>query len=263
MKNLLTKILFFIIIFKSYSQDEFVNIKGFITHFETPVQDIHILNITSNTGTISDANGRFEIDAKVNDILFISHLEYKSKKVIVKKIDIENGQLKIYIKSFTNYLETVELKNHNLSGNLLEDTKSIPQDSITRLFSLQSEFMKLASMPSMKSSTYEVNREKPLLNSVDPIFGGVGGSIGIPIIDKENALRRALRFKKSIPDKIIRDFGKDYFIEELHIPEDEIHLFISYCESQQIFKLYKNYEILQLLTILTQESKRYIQLKEK
>ncbi|MFT4699296.1 MAG: DNA-binding MarR family transcriptional regulator, partial [Flavobacteriaceae bacterium] len=110
---------------------------------------------------------------------------------------------------------------------------------------------------------YEVNREKPIMNNVDPIGeGGVGGRIGIPIRDKENELRRELKLKKSILEKIIRDFGKDYFIEELNIPEDEIHLFISYCEDYQIIEFYKKNEILQLLKILIQESKKYIQLKE-
>jgi mRNA-degrading endonuclease HigB of HigAB toxin-antitoxin module len=257
MKNLLTTILFFVFIFTNYSQDELSNIKGVISHFDTPVQDIHILNITSNRGTISDINGRFEIDVKVNDTLLISHLEYTSKKVIVKKIDIENGILKIYIDPLTNYLETVELKNHNLSGNLLEDAKSIPVDTITKIYELQREFMKLARMPSLKSNTYEVNREKTLMNSVYLIFGGVGGSVEIPIRDKENELRRELKLKKSIPEKIIRDFGKDYFIEELNIPEDEIHLFISYCEHRQVFTCYSKGDILKILTIFNEESKNY------
>ena len=260
MKNLLTTILFFVFIFTSYSQDQLSNIKGVITHFETPVQDIHILNITSNRGAISDVNGRFEILVKVNDILFISHLEYTSKKVIMEQINIENKLLKIYIEPLTNYLETVEVKNHNLSGNLLEDTKDVTIDTILKIYGLQREFMKLASMPSKPN--YEVNREKPIMNNVDPTGGGVGVGVGIPIRDKENELRRELKLKKSIPEKIIRDFGKYYFIEELNIPEDEIHLFISYCEDYQIIELYKKNEILQLLKILIQESKKYIQLKE-
>ncbi|MFT7330496.1 MAG: hypothetical protein ACI848_000562 [Roseivirga sp.] len=256
MKNLLTTILFFVFIFTSYSQDELSNIKGVISHFDTPVQDIHILNITSNRGTISDINGRFEIDVKVNDTLLISHLEYTSKKVIVEQINIENKLLKIYIEPLTNYLETVELKNHNLSGNLLEDTKDVTIDTILKIYGLQREFMKLASMPSKPN--YEVNREKPIMNNVDPIGeGGVGGRIGIPIRDKENELRRELKLKKSIPEKIIRDFGKDYFIEELNIPEDEIHLFISYCEHRQVFTCYSKGDILKILTIFNEESKNY------
>ncbi len=262
MKNLLTTILFFLLIFNCYSQDDRNNIKGLITHFETPVQDIHIINLNSNKGTISDTNGRFKIDVMVNDILFISHLEYKSTKITVKQIDLEKGQLKIYIETFTNYLETVELKNHNLSGNLQEDTNSVDIDTIIKKYALQRNFMKLAAMPSKKSR--QVNFEKPILNNVDPTYiGGGGVSLGgIPIRDKENELRRELQFKKSVPDELIQDFGEKYFIEELYIPKEEIYLFISYCESEEIFKLYKNNEILKILTIFTQESKRYLEIKE-
>ena len=262
MKKLLT--LFFIInyIFNSYSQEDRNSITGIITHFDTPVQDIHILNKMSNRGTITDYNGEFKIDLKIGDILFISHLKYKSKQITIRQVNIEKNQLKIYIQHFTNYLKTVELKNHNLTGNLFEDSKNINQDSITQIFSLQSDFMKLASMPSMKSSAYELNSEKPIMNNVDPIIGGVGGGFGIPIKDKENFLRRELRFKKSIPDKIIYDFGKEYFIDELKIPEDEIYLFITFCESREIFKLYKKQNILQILTVFVEESEKYIQLKK-
>ena len=122
MKNLLTTILFFVLIINCYSQDERINIIGTITHFETAVQDVHIMNITSNKGTVSDTKGHFEISVKVNDSLSISHLEFKSKKISIKPINIENGVLKLYIEPLTNYLETVEIKNHTLTGNLLEDT---------------------------------------------------------------------------------------------------------------------------------------------
>jgi hypothetical protein len=86
--------------------------------------------------------------------------------------------------------------------------------------------------------------------------------ISIPMSVKENELRRELKLKKSIPEKIIRDFGKDYFIEELNIPEDEIHLFISYCEDRQVFTYYSKGNILKILTIFNEESKKYIELKE-
>jgi hypothetical protein len=74
---------------------------------------------------------------------------------------------------------------------------------------------------------------------------------------KENELRSDLRLRKTISDRVINKFGKDYFIEELHIPEDEIHLFISYCEHRQIFTCYSNGDTLKTLTIFNEESKNY------
>jgi hypothetical protein len=93
-------------------------------------------------------------------------------------------------------------------------------------------------MPSKPN--YEVNREKPIMNNVDPIGeGGVGGRIGIPIRDKENELRSDLRLRKSISDRAIN---------KLNIPEGEFPLFISFCKSQHIFTLYRRDKILGLIS---------------
>ncbi len=48
-----------------------------------PISNVHVINLNSVVGTISNKEGVFEIDANVNDTLFFSYLGFKSIKVRV------------------------------------------------------------------------------------------------------------------------------------------------------------------------------------
>ena len=195
---------------------------------------------------------------KKNDTIKISHLEYQTKNIIITDIHIKQEVLSIELKSMTNYLNTVTLKNHNLSGSLFTDAKNHTNDTITKKHDLIAKIIAI-SKESPSEYVVETNFEKPFLNDVNPIrMNGVGSSGGIPIKDHENILRRKLRTKKSFPDKLISDFGEDFFTNELNIPKDKIHHFITYCEYRNIYQLYKENKIIKLIDVLTEESLEYI-----
>jgi len=259
MKQLLTLTLFFIFTQLSYAQSEKVYIKGKIVSSNLPVKNVNILNITTKQGTISDAVGEFEITVRENDTLKFSHLEYQTKKIIITRKFLKLGSITIELKEMTNYLSTVTIRNHDLTGDLVLDTKNNTNDTITRKHDLIEEMMRMAKMPSSKD--FDTNFEKPPLNDVDPVSAVAGaaiGSVGIPIIDKENVLRKKLRAKKSFPNKLISEFGEDFFTKELKIPKEKIHHFITYCEIKNIQELYKQGKIIKLIEVLTEESKIYI-----
>ncbi|MCF6279350.1 MAG: carboxypeptidase-like regulatory domain-containing protein [Flavobacteriaceae bacterium] len=259
MKQLLTLTLLLFLFRFGFSQNERVTINGKIIFLDTPINNVHIHNITTNYGATSNDKGEFKILVQKNDTLKISHLEYQSKKIIITNEHIKKEILTIELKIMTNYLNTVTIKNHNLTGNLVKDVKDSTNDTITRKHDLIEEMMRLAKMPSYKNIR---NTEKPPMNSVDPIGNSGGGaSIGIPIKDTESILRRELRLKKSFPDKLISEFGEDYFINELKISKDKIHHFITYCGYRNIHKLYKQNEIMKLIDVLTEESVEYNEIK--
>ena len=259
MKQLLTLTLLLFFIHFGFSQNERALVNGKITFIDTPINNVHIHNLTTNYGATSNGDGKFEILVKINDTLKISHLEYQTKKIIITDEHLKQKVLIIELKTRTNYLDTVEIKNHTLTGNLVKDAQNNTNDTITRKHDLIEEMMRLAKMPSYKNIR---NTEKPPMNNVDPTgSSGGGASIGIQIKDKENILRRELRAKKSIPDKIIQTLGKDFFISELKIPEEKFYHFITYCESRNVIELYKKNKIMMLIDVLTEESIKYIKIK--
>ncbi len=229
-------------------------------NFDNTVSDVHIYNITTNRGASSNNDGEFKLQVKVNDTLQISHLEFRTRRIIITEEQLKHQYLIINIDTMTNYLNTVELKNHNLTGDLAFDNKNIPEDTIPKVNFNLYKFKELAKMDSDKDS--EVNKEEPFQVDANPIkMTGVGSSISIPMKDKESIMKRELRYKRSIPTKIIASLGEDYFIEKLKIPEDKIYHFITYCEYRNIFNLYKENRIIELLNILTEESIIYNKIK--
>ncbi|MDC9722745.1 MAG: carboxypeptidase-like regulatory domain-containing protein [Urechidicola sp.] len=261
MKLKLTITFLFIGIFASFSQNFSKEISGKVMHFNNSITDAHIYNISTKQGTSSDANGEFKISAKLKDTLSISHIKYTNRKIIVTKKILNQSYPIFYLEVMTNYLETVELKNHNLSGLLLTDAKKISTDSILKASHFIEEMMRIAKLPSKNTELF--NREASYVNDVDPIsMNGARASIGIPMRDKENELRRELRRKKNTPERIIADFGVDYFIKKLKIPEDKIFNFLTYCDYRNIFDLYNNNEIMKVLNILTVESTSFNKIEE-
>jgi len=256
MKQLLTITLLLLLITMGFSQNERVHIKGKITYLDIPIENVNISNLTSHFGETSNSTGEFEIFVKENDTLKVSHLEYQTKKIIISKKNIEEKTLNIALKEMTNYLNTVNLKSHDLTGNLVKDVQNNTNDTIAKKHDLIEEMMRMAKMPSNKD--YETNFEKPPMNNVDPVGNfGAGGAVGIPIPDKANDFRRKLRAKKSFPNKLISDLGEDFFTKELKIPKDRIYHFITFCESRNIRILYKSNKIIQLITVLKEESEKY------
>jgi len=261
MKLKLTITSLFLGILVSYSQNFSTEISGRVMYFDDPITDVHIYNTGTKQGTSSDANGEFIISVKLKDTLSISHIEYTNRKIIVTNQMLNQSYSIFYLEVMTNYLETVELKNHNLSGLLFTDAKSISKDSILKASHFIEEMMRIAKLPSKNTELY--NREASYVNDVDPIsMNGVGGSVGIPLKDKANELRRELRLKKNTPERIITDFGVDYFIKKLKIPEDKIFNFLTYCDYRNIFDLYNNNEILKVLNILNAECASFNKIEE-
>ncbi len=69
------------------------------------LDQIHIINITNKTETVSDARGEFKIQAKLNDLLEFRSLGYTTDTVLV----INFKRLKHYLKADVNNLRAVSV----------------------------------------------------------------------------------------------------------------------------------------------------------
>lgn len=245
----------------SFSQQERTIKRGQILEFQNPIYGVHIYNLNTLQGISTSDQGKFEVYIKLNDTLIITHIKYQPLLIIVTEKHIENEPFIIYMHEFTNYLDTITLKNHDLMGSLTFDIQKEIFIKIDQKYKLIEEYIKLAKMPTHKD--YERNMEKPPSNNVDPTGGpSVGGSVGIPFKFKDLILRRKLRSKRNTPKRIITDFGLDYFINTLKIPEEKIHHFLTYCNYKNIFDLYKKNEIIKVLDILQEESVEYLKIED-
>jgi hypothetical protein len=97
-----------------------------------PLSNVNIINMNSVRGSISNNEGIFEINVKVNDTLHISLIGFQSIRVRVTNdwIKSKNTQIKLTEKAIA--LEEVVLTPYNLTGYLQVDAKLIPINSNQR-----------------------------------------------------------------------------------------------------------------------------------
>ena len=131
------KILIFISLafsFICYSQEQSQTVRGKVQSetSEAILQNVHVLNLTKVKGTITDKEGEFEINAKLNDTLYFSYIGYKPIKVVVTNdlIRFEDNTIELTELAFA--LEEIIIKPYQLTGYLEIDVKNAPVNTSTR-----------------------------------------------------------------------------------------------------------------------------------
>ena len=84
MKKVFLLLLFFVFTNTFFSQDDKI-VSGTILNSKTnlPLENVNIVNLNKVIGTATSKEGKFDINAQVNDTLHFSYLGYKSIKVRV------------------------------------------------------------------------------------------------------------------------------------------------------------------------------------
>ena len=133
----------------SFTQDKVV---GIIENDadSKPISNVHVINLNSVVGTISNKEGVFEIDANVNDTLFFSYLGFKSIKVRVTNDLIKFKNSKIKLTELAYALEEIIVTPYKLTGYLEIDAKNVPISKSYRY-----------SIPGLPSKGYEAGSRNP------------------------------------------------------------------------------------------------------
>lgn len=248
-----------ILIGKLNAQEHKTKLLGTVLTNKKRLANVHVINLNSKIGTITNNDGEFEIYANLNDTLYISSIQYKKVKVAITDLMISSKKLYILTNSITYELDEVVVRNHNLTQSLYYDILHKPTSPS---FMNGSNFNNSnLSKTNFKVKESNYSRPPSIEHMVNPIAGGGGGaSAGIPNFQllRERKLRKKLKQQKEIPMQIIASLRKDFFVEKLHIPSDEIHLFLSYCEPRNIITLYTKNNLLKVIKILQEEAPKYI-----
>ncbi|KAB1153204.1 carboxypeptidase-like regulatory domain-containing protein [Tenacibaculum aiptasiae] len=251
MKRLL--LLFFTILsFNATAQNNPKIISGYIFVDSIPTQDIHLINKKLSIGTITDEKGHFEILANKGDILIASHLNIEYTEYSISDQDLEATKITIYIDS----------KNHLLDEVVLEKKKGI--------FDIDKDIL-TNNAPIVNAKTLKLpyaNSKKPEKDKTLKIKSGVSVSLSglINSINGNNRKEKILRKVKSEDEnisKIRKHFTDGFFVQQLKIKKENINSFLEYCISRGIINLYKKDKLLELTSILIDNSKNSPYLLEK
>lgn len=275
MSKPLTYLLFICAIIQTQAQKKRVIISGTIINDSKSLVNIHILNKNSRKGTISNNQGKFRIPVKVNDILIFSGVQFYKKELLITNIIVANRRITVTLFQKINELDEVEIRTHNLSGNLITDAKNV-KDFVSNVNPMALDFSMIDFSMPVINDIDEIDRMKPpdpnsLTNPNIPVGGNILGLLSFvldPVMDKIAKIgqrKRRLKHEKYLYEKdiknshdnIVNDLGESFFIETLKIPREEIDDFIEHCESQGIIDLYINNRMIEVIDILVKESKNY------
>ncbi|MFK5890008.1 MAG: hypothetical protein QM486_04680 [Flavobacteriaceae bacterium] len=269
MTKQLTYIFFVFLFYQSQAQVLRHAIVGRIKNDSLSVEGIHVLNKNTKKRTISNQYGVFNIPVTINDTLIFEGIQFKKKELVITKRMVKTKSVDVTLIQNINELATVEIKNHNLTGDLVNDAKKVKKP-ISQVSKGALDFSHINF--NVVDDIDATDREGPanvskltnpnipggvsLMFLVRPILKGIS-KIG----ERKRKLKTAKKaYKKeaeTVPDKIRRELGDAFFEEQLKIPKDQIDVFINYCRSKGVVDLYMAGKKIEMIQLLVDESKNF------
>lgn len=99
---------------------------------DSPMENVHVVNLNQVKGATTGENGEFQIKAAVNDTLYFSYIGFKGIQVRVTNDWLKFGGVKVKMTELGIALEEVVLRPIQLTGYLEIDAKNIPIYENTR-----------------------------------------------------------------------------------------------------------------------------------
>ncbi|MDY7394007.1 carboxypeptidase-like regulatory domain-containing protein [Aureibaculum sp. 2210JD6-5] len=238
--------------FSLSAQEARTLISGTIKSNEPDLKDVHVINITSKKGSVTNTNGQFSIWAKNNDTLVFRGLQFESKKIVVKKTDIDNKSIEVELNTRTNMLKEVNIKkpeNMAMALNLPNAGKK-PLKGVDRKLAYYSQ-------------------ESTVAVILGPLLGKKGGIEDLYNIISGNRKKhrklkklieadKLLEHNKKVLLEIRKHFKDDFFIYTLKIPSKKIDSFIDYCQPKNIVNLFDKKSYLEIIDVFVKESKPFL-----
>jgi hypothetical protein len=209
---------------------------GKISSESSQLEGIHVINNSSNEGTITDNRGYFSIKANANDVLRFSAVHLEAKQHIVTIEDLNTEIVVLKMKALLSELEEVTLVKY----------KNI--DAVA-----------LGIVP-MNQKTYTPAERKLHTAStgfIDPLLNLASGRTAM--------LKKAVKIEKKemLQEKTTDYFNLDYFTKTLLIPEEYVNGFLFYIvENERYTKAMNDKNITMAAFILSELATKYLQLKE-
>lgn len=254
MKVSLLILLFALISNSVFCQKKQILLVGKIKGYKQNVSNIHIVNLMTEQVAVTNENGNFKIYISLNDMLYISSLSYINKRITITQSVLNKKEITIQLTPEVVMLEEVFL--HNLSGSLEKDLNRIPKDKTPKInFKYHP-----SDLSKITSSKFNLDNKPNALALTDPTSGfsaGVGSTLPDFALEAERKLKKQLKEKIKIPEKLIKQLGVNFFVKDLKIPENEIYRFIDFCGIENLVSLYQKKDVLQIIKILIRESKEY------
>ena len=206
------------------------------------------------TGTVTDENGTFVINARENDTLNISGVQYEPRQIVVITPIYERGRISFYLIPKIEELDQVTISNITLSGNIERDIKETKLDL----------YLSATDLGLPENTLPPMTVEQRKLYSATSGAGAIGSLINA-ISGRTKMLKKHVevgKLRAAVESK--RDqFSDSIYMRELNIPEALIEDFVYYIfEQEEEIKQINLDNSLELLNYMLTKSSLYLNLKK-
>ena len=238
--------LFLICLLHQFSWSQTLNSKplqGQVVTDSISVDFGYVINLNSNIKSNIEEKGFFKIPAQTKDTLLFLGLSFKAKKIVLTAKDFTVPVLKIKLQADVTKLEEVNVNGNKLKPNIpdsqvmvdqqyFDDEKSSSKSPIIQpgdAFENQADFVRM-----FKDLKKLLKKKK----------------------DEDTQLQNQYTFIETVTNT----YNQSFFTETLHIDEQDIVLFIVYCDndanSQKFLKPHTKFELTNFLVSKNDEFKK-------
>lgn len=222
-----------------FSQGIRVKVSGEVKSDSIAVENVHIYNKSSNRGTISNANGKFQISVKLNDTLLFSNIQYAKRRVIISKRHLERNYIKVSLTQSTNDLEEIVVRNMASSLGLPNADKE-PLAPTER-----------------KINYYQKG------GALNNIYGWASGDKKkLKKLQKMKDADEEDFEKRMIINDVREQFPNEIFVNTLKIPEVRIDDFIYYCLDDNFMFLFSKQRHIEIIDIFINNRESFLKTKQ-
>lgn len=218
------------------------------------IENIHVFNLSTSKGTLTDQAGRFKIAVSIGDTLTTSSIQFVHTKIVVSFEHFVSKTIVIELQELTNQLDEIILKNHSLTGNLEKDAGSIITQPVVNAVSLgiiDKEIRVLTqSERKLKSASYGAG---PM--SLDGVINAISGRT------KMLKMRVELDRKNQQIESILEKFPENYIVEEFGIDPEKVYDFLYYCETHPKFNNVAKKDAISILHFLKQQAENFVEIE--
>ena len=206
------------------------NLHGRVVNDSTKIENVIVFNTNARKGAIIK-DGFFDIDAKVKDTLVFSSMTFKIKKIVLQENDF-SGELVVRLTTFINLLNEVKINNKKYSP-VQENT----QTYVDRQY-IDDEQSHLKN-----ANVYD--GQTPGINFVR-LFKDV-----VKLFKKKNPKKIDYFADVSFTELVLNKIKYNYFINTLKLKDEEVRLFLVFCENdnqaQNLSRYKTSFELMDFL----------------
>lgn len=236
------KIAFLFLFFQiGFSQSE-KTIKGTVLSDNFPMVKVDVVNFNSKKSTLTDTEGKFTLTGKFGEILIFIAKGYDLKRVVIDAdMMLKQDNLVVLVKKPEELQEVLIVKTPSIH---LSKDKKFEQDKLDDI-----------AMDKLQKTLKNPGVYDGQTAGID--FFKIANMIG-KLFSKEKEIVKVELPPVVFKDLVRNNFSSDFFNKTLHLKEEEVGLFLEFCDADPKAKLLeKNYNQLALLEFLLQKSDEF------